>query len=213
MDETWKYIISIAIMVSSPPIYDFFKKWINKQREIREQAKLISESKNLDSQSRKADAETITERALADKTYVETMNLTMESQKKLFEDRVLLLEKRQQENIELAEKRQQEITKMLDDMKIKNDKMEEENKKIKEENWQAHQENLKLTGTIAKLQSAIKGLKKLIERLLGGINKLISAYEEDHKNGVIPWKPILTDEEQLLLQSDFDELGNNYPYR
>ncbi len=183
---------------------DFVRKWSNKQRENKEENKIDSETKNLNSESRRADAETITERAVADNTYIQSMRETMDAQKKLFDDRIELLEKRTKENAELAEKRQIEITTLLAEMKLKNEQIEAENQKIKGENWELHQENLKLTGVIGKLQTAIKGLKKLIEKLLGGINKLISTYEINHKDEIIPWKPLLTDEEQLLFQSDFD---------
>ncbi len=205
MDSNWQYIIGIIVMIySSPLFYDIVKKYINTKFPGKEEKKIELESTKLSSESRRADAETITERAMADKTYIESMGLAMDQQKRLFDDRIELLEKRTSENIELAEKRQLEITAMLNIMKLENEQIKAESQKIKSENWELHQENLKLVGVIGKLQQAIKGLKKLIEKLMSGINKLISTYEQNHKDEMIPWKPILTEDEQLLFQSDFD---------
>ena len=128
----------------------------------------------------------------------------MEDMEKVFEERILAMEERQRIDIEIVVRKQQESDIKLSTITVEYERMKQENQKIKTESLELHQENLKLNGVINKLQTAIKGLKKLIEKLLGGINKLISTYETNHKDEVIPWKPILTDEEQLLFQSDFD---------
>ncbi len=197
-------ILSLLIVTFGPTVRDVIGRHQERDKIKKDLVKEDTEIKNLESSGRKAEAESNTERALADKTYVEAMTLTMDAQKKLFDDRMLLLEQRTKENAELAEKRQLEITTLLTAIKLENTEIKAESQKIKSENWELHQENIKLIGVINKLQTAIKGLKKLIEKLLGGINKLISSYETNHKDEVIPWKPILTDDEQLLFQSDFD---------
>lgn len=202
-------LISLGIYLLSDLCSRLIGKIIEKRKAKVEENKEIAETKNMNSQSRKADAETITEKNEADKVYVETARGLIDDMKSIFEARVIAMEERQKNQLDEVIRKQKETDAQLAIIREENEAIKIENKKIKTESLELHQENVKLVSTITKLQSAIKGLKKLIEKLLGGINKLISTYETNHKDEVIPWKPILTDEEQLLFQSDFDDLSNH----
>jgi len=204
MDENTKWLILFFAGTLWPLAWDVIKKIWNEQRDRKEQNKIDSETTNNEAEARLAKAETITERNKADEIYVNLSRKLMEDMEKVFEERILAMEERQKIDIEIVTRKQIDTDNQLELIRKENETIKQENQKIKMESLELHQENLQLKGIITKLQQAIKGLKKIIEKFMSGINKLISVYEKEHKDETIPWKPVLTDEEQLLFQSDFD---------
>lgn len=197
-------ILSFIATIFGPIVRDVIGRHQERESKKKEESKKIAETNNLDADTKLASAEVITEKNKSDEIYVDTSRKMIDNIEKSFDIRIKAMEERQKLDMEVLLKKQFETDSQLSEIRKENENIRLENDRIKRESLDLHQENKKLNEVINRLQSAIKGLKKLIERLLGGINKLISKYEEDHKSDVIPWKPVLTEEEQALLQNDFD---------
>ncbi len=220
-------LITVIMYGLTALITEFIKKAFDMKKQKKEENKLDAESKNLNSSAKKADAETITEKAETDRTYIETARGLMEETRKnnddtrkLFEDRVEAMVERQKNDLAVVIKKQEEsdgklaiITKEYEKIKNEYGQMKIDYSMLRDENFATHKENgelktviQKLQDNITKLHGVIKGLKNLVKKLTNGINVLISKYKVDHQNEIIPWEPILTQEEQILIQTDIDDL-------
>ena len=104
----------------------------------------------------------------------------------------------------LLTRENKEILSKLEQIQKENTEIKEENQKTKNESLELHKENRQLKKTVDKLKSLISELQGFIKKLMTGINKLIKAYEEDHKDKYIPWRPPeLTEKEERMLSDDY----------
>jgi len=97
-----------------------------------------------------------------------------------------------------------EITKKLNALQKENSEIKEENQKTKNESLEIHKENRQLKKTVDKLKNLISELQGFVKKLMLGINKLIKAYEDDHRDKNIPWRPPeLSEREERMLSDDY----------